>query len=52
MWFVRILFAWIFGVMLNMGVAAIWWCMVADLGCRSVLFAHRYFQGKWTEIQV
>ena len=52
MWCVRILMAYIFGVLLDLGVGAIWWCMVADLGCRAFLFTRRFYTGKWADIKV
>lgn len=52
MWCVRIFFSWVFGVLLGLGVYAIWWCMVCDLGVRMVLLGRRFYQGKWKEIQV
>ncbi|MBE5776714.1 MAG: MATE family efflux transporter [Clostridiales bacterium] len=52
MWCVRILMAYIFGVLLDLGVGAIWWCMVADLGCRALLFTRRFYKGQWADIKV
>lgn len=52
MWCVRIFFAWFFGVFMGLGVYAIWWAMVADLGVRMLLLGRRFYKGEWTRIQV
>lgn len=52
MWGVRILFAWITGTLLGGGVAAFWWCMVADLGVRSLFLLLRFRQGGWVHARV
>lgn len=52
MWGVRILFAWITGILLGGGVAAFWWCMVADLGVRSLFLLLRFRQGGWINARV
>ena len=52
MWGVRILFAWITGILLGGGVAAFWWCMVADLGVRSLFLLLRFRQGGWINAKV
>lgn len=52
MWGVRILGAWLFGLRLNMGVLAICWAMVADLGVRSLLLWGRFLHGKWKHMRV
>lgn len=52
MWCVRLLGAWVFGFMLELGANAIFWAMVADLFVRSVLLTIRFKKGKWKTIQV
>ncbi|MBR1585888.1 MAG: MATE family efflux transporter [Clostridia bacterium] len=52
MWGVRILFAWLTGIVLGGGVAAFWWCMVADLGVRSLFLYLRFRQGGWKNARV
>lgn len=52
MWGVRILFAWITGIVMGGGVAAFWWCMVADLGVRSLFLLLRFRQGGWVRAKV
>ncbi|MBO5541885.1 MAG: hypothetical protein J5936_00440 [Acholeplasmatales bacterium] len=37
----------IFGVVLNMGLAGIWWAMAIDESFRAVLFIIRFARGKW-----
>lgn len=52
MWGVRILLSWITGILLGGGVAAFWWCMVADLGVRSLFLLLRFLRGGWERTQV
>ena len=52
MWGVRILFAWLTGIGLGGGVAAFWWCMVADLGVRGLFLYLRFRQGGWVHARV
>ncbi len=52
MWGIRILGAFIFGVVLNLGVYAILWAMVFDLLVRSILLFIRYKKGKWQHRKV
>ena len=52
MWGVRILFAWLTGIVLGGGVAAFWWCMVADLGVRGLFLYLRFRQGGWVHARV
>ncbi|MBQ9265097.1 MAG: MATE family efflux transporter [Clostridia bacterium] len=52
MWGVRILFAWLTGIVLGGGVVAFWWCMVADLGVRSLFLYLRFRQGGWVKARV
>lgn len=40
--------AWIFGIVLQLGVIGVWIAMGMDWLCRSILFLMRYRSGKWT----
>ena len=52
MWGVRLVLAWLLGMVLGFGVAGFWWAMVADLGVRSLLLMRRFRQGKWIHAKV
>ena len=52
MWGVRIVFAYLLGTVLGLGVAGFWWAMVADLGVRSLLLMLRFRQGGWVYAKV
>lgn len=47
MWVFRVLFSYILGKFLGMGVFGIWVAMVIDWVFRTILFVYRYFTGKW-----
>ena len=47
MWGVRILGAWLLGVVLGGGIYVIFWAMVVDLGVRSAMLYVRFLRGKW-----
>lgn len=47
MWFVRILFSYIIGQFMGVGVFGVWIAMVLDWVVRAVCFAWRYHSGKW-----
>ena len=47
MWIFRIVFSFILGKYLHMGVFGVWVAMVVDWVFRSVCFWVRYFKGKW-----
>lgn len=44
--------AYVFGIMLNLGIIGVWIAMGSDWLCRSILFVIRYFSGKWKEFKV
>ena len=46
-WLIATLLSYIFGVVLNMGLAGIWWAMAIDESFRAVLFIIRFARGKW-----
>ncbi|MFI3214022.1 MAG: MATE family efflux transporter, partial [Eubacteriales bacterium] len=50
MWMCRILFSYILGVTLEMGVFGIWVAMTIDWAVRSVFLVIRYQRGKWQKI--
>ena len=47
MWCVRVVPGYTAGILLGGGVYALWWCMVADLGFRSLWLFIRFRHGKW-----
>ncbi|MBR7149773.1 MAG: MATE family efflux transporter, partial [Oscillospiraceae bacterium] len=48
MWLVRVLFAYIFGIVMGYGLAGIWFAhSVLDWIVRSVLYYYRYRSGRW-----
>lgn len=44
--------AYVFGILLNLGIIGVWIAMGSDWLCRSILFVIRYFSGKWKEFKV
>lgn len=49
---VRLVFSWIFAVLLNLGVMGIAWAMCMDWTVRGVIFFFRLHGGKWKQFQV
>lgn len=47
MWIFRIVFSYILGKYLGMGVLGVWVAMVIDWIVRAICFIIRYFSGKW-----
>lgn len=47
MWVFRIIFSYVLGRYLGLGVFGIWVAMIIDWCFRSILFLYRYFSGKW-----
>lgn len=47
MWVFRIIFSYVLGRYLGLGVFGIWVAMIIDWVFRSILFTYRYFSGKW-----
>jgi len=47
MWLCRIVFGFLLGQYLGMGLFGVWVAMVVDWCVRSVFFSIRYLQGKW-----
>lgn len=52
MWGVRILFAWLLGFWLRLGVEGIWYAMALDLAVRGLLLLRRFHQGRWVYAKV
>ncbi len=52
MWGVRIVFAWLLGSVLHLGVQGIWWAMVLDLAVRGLLLLRRFHKGQWVYAKV
>ncbi|MDD3921072.1 MAG: MATE family efflux transporter [Eubacteriales bacterium] len=48
----RVLFSWIFGIVLNMGVIGITLAMACDWCIRAAFFMHRYKKGVWKTFHV
>lgn len=44
--------AFLFGVILNMGIIGVWMAMGMDWLCRSLCFVIRFVKGKWQEYRV
>lgn len=51
MWICRIVFSYILGKHMHMGVFGIWMAMVIDWYVRALLMGIRYKQGKWQNIK-
>lgn len=51
-WGVRILFSYILGTLLGLGIVGFWWAMVADLGVRALLLCLRFRKGAWVNVRV
>lgn len=51
MWIFRIVFSYILGKYMGMGVFGVWVAMVIDWCFRSVCMSIRYRSGKWTQIR-
>lgn len=47
MWIFRIIFSYILGKYMGMGVFGVWVAMIIDGVVRSICFIARYFSGKW-----
>ena len=47
MWIFRIIFSYILGKYMGMGVLGVWVAMVIDWVFRAICFGIRYFSGKW-----
>ena len=47
MWIFRIIFSYILGKYMGMGVFGVWVAMIIDWIVRSICFIARYFSGKW-----
>lgn len=52
MWLFRVILSYIFVLHLQMGLTGVWFGMFIDWICRSILFALRYFSGKWMDKRV
>lgn len=52
MWVFRIIFSYILGRNLKMGVFGIWVAMTIDWLFRAICFAVRYFKGKWMNQEI
>ena len=50
--FCRLLFSWIFGIVLGGGVVGIWLGMFVDWFAKGVVSLWRYFSGKWMEFRL
>lgn len=50
--FVRLIFSFVLGVALGMGVIGVAWAMILDWCVRAVFFWYRYRQGKWKTMKV
>lgn len=50
--FCRLLFSYLFGIVLEGGVVGIWLGMFVDWVAKAVVFVFRYFSGKWTQFRL
>lgn len=46
-WLIRIPFAYLLGIVAELGVTAIWWSMNASLLAQGIFITRRYFKRKW-----
>lgn len=44
----RLVFSYIFGILLGLGAIGVWIAMIMDWICRSIFFVTRFRSGKWT----
>jgi putative MATE family efflux protein len=51
-WLFRLVFGYIFGVLLGMGIIGVWIAMCIDLALRALLYVIRYKKGKWKTIMM
>lgn len=49
---VRLPLAWLFGLTLGLGLTGVWIGLCAELACRGLLFAARFFHGGWLKVHV
>ena len=47
MWICRIVFSYVLGKYMGMGVFGVWVAMIMDQFVRGVLFIRRYLSGRW-----
>jgi Na+-driven multidrug efflux pump len=47
LWLIRLPAAWLGGVLLDLGPAAVWWSMNASILAHSLLITRRYWRRKW-----
>lgn len=47
MWIFRIVFSYILGKYMGMGLFGVWAAMIIDWVVRSICFIARYVSGKW-----
>lgn len=52
MWICRVIFSYILGQYLGLGVFGVWVAMIMDWCVRAVCFIIRYRSGKWKDKQV
>lgn len=52
MWICRIVFSYVIGKYMHMGVYGVWIAMILDWCVRTVFFVWRYKSGKWKEFAV
>jgi Na+-driven multidrug efflux pump len=51
-WAVRLVMAYVLGVVLGLGLTGVWWGIFGDFTARAVLFWLRFRFGKWQTIRV
>lgn len=49
---IRPFLSWILCYPLGLGLIGAWYGLLADQMCRFLLYMHRFYSGKWTEIKV
>jgi len=52
MWAVRLSLAYVFVVVLSMGIFGAWLAMAVDWVCRATIVSRRFTSGRWKEIEV
>jgi len=48
----RVVFSYLFGIVLNLGIVGVWIAMGFDWGIRAVLFVKRYKSEVWKEFDI
>ncbi|MGL5316517.1 MAG: MATE family efflux transporter [Peptostreptococcaceae bacterium] len=51
-WGIRVIFGYIFAILLNLGLVGIWLAYSLDITVRGIILLVRFLSGKWAEIKI